>query len=298
MNGRHYQEDEALEFWLDGHAESEGVEDVEITDSLQKTWDKFGDAVDKSLEKHLTVEEYMAVTGSEGEESIKSDVYATLTGQGIGIWDGRWDGYMSGAKLDKIQKHLKKDVGKYADDAGGGKLNDEFYTAVYESSTEANPDVTIHRKGYTTKRGTYVKPTKFKIKDPGRPGVRSFGAKSATGKYAARRKMKPLITHEGTLGGAGYTKKSTATRHRLLSKCVKEFGYRSCLGKVQVLLISSTLKPATRRVLEADKKWLMAKYGGPGSFGSRGGKRRSKKKSSRSKRKNPSMGQIMRDAMK
>lgn len=290
--GRRYESEEALQFWLDGHAESEGVEDAEISASLQKTWDKFGDAVDKSLEKHLTDDEYMAVTGHEDEESIKSDVYATLTGQGIGIWDGRWDGYMSQAKIEKLQKHLKRDVGKYADDAGGGKLDMEFQNAVYRD----NPEITVHRKGYTTKRGTFVKPTKFKIRDPGRPGVRSFGAKSATGKYAHRRKMKPLITHEGTLGGPGYTKKATTTRHRLLSKCVKEFGYRSCLGKLQAVLLSTTLKPATRRVWTADKKWLKAKYGGPGSFGPRGKKKSTKRGSSR--KSNPSMRQILRDAMK
>lgn len=148
------------------------------------------------------------------------------------------------------------------------------------SKRRSNPAVTIKRKGYTTKRGTHVKPTRFKMQDKGRPGVRSFGAKSATGKYAKRAHMKPLITHEGSLGGPGYTKKAAKTRHALLTKCVKQDGYRSCLGKLQVLLMSSELKAPTRKVLESDKKWLMSKFGGPGSF-----RKTTRKKSSR--KKNP-----------
>ncbi len=197
-------------------------------------------------------------------------------------------------ELDAVARFSSEHTTK---EAGVGDVDSGYATWLME---EDNPKITIHRKGYTTKRGTYVKPTRFKIEDPGRPGVRSFGAKSATGKYAARRKMKPLITHEGSLGGPGYTKRSVAARHRLLSKCVTEWGYRSCLGKIQVQLLSTALKPATRRVWAADKKWLMSKYGGPGSFGPRGGKqsKKSTKRSGKSRRKNPSMGQIMRDAMK
>lgn len=294
MAGRRYEEDEALEFWLEGHAES-----AEVTEKLQKTWDKFGTAVDKSLEKHLTDDEYMAVTGSEGEEAIKSDVYATLAGHGIGIWDGRWDGYMSQARLKTLQPKLKRDLGKWVDVTGGGKLEDAFHEAVSETGYGENPQISVRRKGYTTKRGTHVKPARFKIEDKGRPGVRSFGAKSATGKYAHRRTMKPLITGGTTLGGPGYTKKAEATRHRLLNECVKKFGYRSCLSKLQAVLISTAIKPVTRKVWTADKKWLMKKYGGPGSFGPHKGKKTGRKVAKRGSKKNPvSVRQIMRDAMK
>jgi hypothetical protein len=163
----------------------------------------------------------------------------------------------------------------------------------------AHPKVKIQRKGYkrkgywmTTSTGkrTYVKPTyiaatEFKITDPGRPGVRSFGAKSAGEGYKAnpprkskrptkkeieaRRYMKPLITREGKLGGPGYTKRTVAARRKILDKCVKQWGYRSCLGSLLVLLKNSAMKKTARGVITRDKNWLEKKYGGVGSFGPR-----------------------------
>ena len=158
-----------------------------------------------------------------------------------------------------------------------------------------HPEVKIQRRGYerkgywmTTSTGkqvwvppTYIAATEFEIEDQGRPGVRSFGAKSAGEGYRrnkskrrptkkeieARRYDKPLITREGKLGGPGYTGKSVRQRHKILDQCVKNFSYRSCLGSLQVLLISTEMGKSARRVIEQDKKWLMKKYGGPGSFG-------------------------------
>lgn len=83
----------------------------------------------------------------------------------------------------------------------------------------------------------------------------------------ARRYDKPLITREGKLGGPGYTKKPAATRQRILSKCVKKYGYRSCLGSLLVLLKNSEMGRGPRQVITRDKNWLEKKYGGPGSFG-------------------------------
>lgn len=146
--GRHYSADEALQFWLDGHAESlsDGAcGGAGITPKLQETWDNFGEAVEKSLYRHLPNAKVEEIYDSEGEESVKSDVYATLTGQGSGIWDGRWDGYLTGPQLKKVQKGLKKDLGGdrgWASDAGSGKLEYAFHDAVYEwcgDEFEENP---------------------------------------------------------------------------------------------------------------------------------------------------------------
>lgn len=125
------------------------------------------------------------------------------------------------------------------------------------------------REGYTRQDGTRVAATKvpsatYCVPDRGRPGVTSFGAESGT-----RKGTKPLIQREGKLGGPGYTTKPERERHMLLGKCEKKYGYRSCLGSLQVLLNSSEMKGHARAVLAADKKWLVGKYGGPGSFGPR-----------------------------
>lgn len=123
----------------------------------------------------------------------------------------------------------------------------------------------IARKAYTRKDGTRVPKTTFCADDQGRPGVRSFGAKQGL-----RKGTKPLIQQKGKLGGAGYTKKSERARHQLLEQCVKRDGYRSCLGRLQVLMMSTAIKGKTRKTLDADKRWLMKKHGGSGSFGARG----------------------------
>ena len=123
------------------------------------------------------------------------------------------------------------------------------------------------RKGYRRKDGTHVKSTRvprdsFCIDDPGSKGRRARGAEK--GPF---RKEAPWIEDTGSLGGPGYTKKPVKTRHQILNRCVKNEDYRSCLGKITVLLRNTDLKAATRKTLEADKRWLMKKYGGPGSFG-------------------------------
>ena len=79
----------------------------------------------------------------------------------------------------------------------------------------------------------------------------------------------PWITREGKLGGPGYTKRTAKARHALLNKCVKGYGYRSCLGSLQVLLLNSEMGNTARKVILTDKNWLEKKYGGPGSFGPR-----------------------------
>jgi hypothetical protein len=116
------------------------------------------------------------------------------------------------------------------------------------------------RKAYTTKNGTrvkrkYIKPTSYYIKNQGNPGRTSRGAEA--GPY---KNKKPWIRREGKLGGPGYTKKSAATRHAILRKSIKKYGYASTMGSVSVLTENATIKPSTRRTLEADERWLRKTY--------------------------------------
>lgn len=154
------------------------------------------------------------------------------------------------------------------------------YLVIVDQERLYNPEscgpgqVLIRREGYQRKpykrkdgtlvEGTYVPPTEFCIEDPGKPGIRSRGAKS--GPYAEE---KPWIQREGKLGGPGYTSKSAKERHKILDKCVKQYGYRSCLGSIMVLLRDSEISSKVRKKLDSDKKYLEKNYGGPGSFGPR-----------------------------
>lgn len=103
-----------------------------------------------------------------------------------------------------------------------------------------------------------------------------------------RRKLRPnkskdWITREGKLGGPGYSDKPVRTRHALLNKAVKGYGYRSTLGSLMVLLRNSHMGAKDRKVITADKNWLKAKYGGEGSFGPQ-----------KKRRKNPASKSILK----
>jgi hypothetical protein len=89
------------------------------------------------------------------------------------------------------------------------------------------------------------------------------------GRLFMARKSKQWIIREGKLGGPGYLSKSQAQRRKILDKCVKQYGYRSCLGSVMVLNRNRTIAARHGAKIDADKEYLKKKYGGPGSFGPR-----------------------------
>ena len=127
------------------------------------------------------------------------------------------------------------------------------------------------RAAYTKADGTRVKRTwipagTFLVKDRGRPGKTSRGAKSPG---AVHGRKKPWIQATGALGGRHYAEKPERVRRSLLGASIKRDGYRTTLGRLEVLLRSSELKAPTRAVLTADKKWLVRRFGGKGSFGGR-----------------------------
>lgn len=130
--------------------------------------------------------------------------------------------------------------------------------------------IAIDRKGYKRKgskgrKGAKVKRSTFCVKDRGRKGKTSFGAEGGT-----KRGTRPLISKKGKLGGPGYTRKPASERHRLLDRCAKQYGYRSCLGTLQALLLSTELSPGVKNVLDEDKTWLMKKHGKSARKGRRG----------------------------
>lgn len=57
-------------------------------------------------------------------------VLMTLRGEGVGVWDGRWDHFFRPAALrvamDSLRRTLVRDLGRWADATGGGVLNDAF----------------------------------------------------------------------------------------------------------------------------------------------------------------------------
>lgn len=277
-------DEEQLQFILDGEAESEGIEDAEVTNALEAAARKFENAAKKALKSA----ERAGIKPKEDvdlddvwDEDAAYNIYMTLTGAGVGIWDGRWDDLYEQADLEALQRHLKRELGSYADDTGGGSFTEAFRTAAHRTGegVERNPacgrgEIKVQRKGYkkhayTTKKGTHVSatrvpPTTFCAEDRGKPGRTSRGAKA--GPHSGEAKW---IQRKGKLGGAGYTEKSAASRHKILDACVKKYGYRSCLGSIMVLERDSEISSKAKAALKADRAYLERKYGGPGSFGPR-----------------------------
>jgi hypothetical protein len=112
--GRQY--DDALEFLLDGAAES--ISDGRCTNltpsnELRRLWARWGLGIIQAL--HIWERNYPETMRAPvgyllaEEEYPEADVYFTLSGSGIGIWDGRWDPYfVDRAAIDKVEKYLKQ----------------------------------------------------------------------------------------------------------------------------------------------------------------------------------------------
>lgn len=60
-------------------------------------------------------------------------VLMTLRGEGVGIWDGRWDAFFKDEKgIKRAQAFLEKKLHRFADSSGAGTLNEAFMNAGYE----------------------------------------------------------------------------------------------------------------------------------------------------------------------
>ncbi len=136
-NGRRYESSEWVEFILDGVAESEEFEgEVEITPALEKEVERYKKEVDDAVEscsRSFPPAEDIVV----GDEEYL-DIYHTLTGAGVGIWDGRWDHYYPTADWEALSNCYEAKLGKFADSTGGGSLEDAMRDAVYVAK-EGNP---------------------------------------------------------------------------------------------------------------------------------------------------------------
>jgi hypothetical protein len=99
------------------------------------------------------------------------------------------------------------------------------------------------RKGYTRKDGTKVKGTWVTMKK-------------------SKKKSSPWITRKGKLGGKGFlTEKTELSQKRLLTKCVNEYGYRSCLGSIMALERSSKIEKKYGKRLKELREWLKKRHG-------------------------------------
>jgi hypothetical protein len=114
----------------------------------------------------------------------------------------------------------------------------------------------VRRKSYIRKDGTRVKATTVRVKSSGR----GRGNKTKSAKFSRSKGYKPWIKRKGKLGGKGFLSKSPSEEHKLLDKCVKKYGYRSCLGSVMVLSRSRAIQRSHGRKLNSLKNYLKKKH--------------------------------------
>lgn len=108
------------------------------------------------------------------------------------------------------------------------------------------------RKPGSSKRSVHVRGHFVNAKGSGRSRGRKHGIFSGE---------KPWITRKGKLGGPGFLSKTRGSRERLLDSCVKSYGYRSCLGSVNVLSRNRKVKAKYGAEIREMMNYLEDKYG-------------------------------------
>ncbi len=106
---------------------------------------------------------------------------------------------------------------------------------------------------------------------------RTRGVKTMHGPYSAKKGYKPWIRRRGKLGEGFLTTMSKKQREESLDRCVKAYGYRSCLGSILVLERAKRGPRGTgegvgvkyAKELKSSRDYLKEKFGGVGSFGPR-----------------------------
>lgn len=138
--GRRYEAGEWVQFVLHGLA----GRDVEVTPELKEAAVNFEAAVEEAVATCIRkyppkggVQATIDELRDEGANTIY-DVYATLAGEGVGIWDGRWDAYYPNADRQHWQKLancLRKELSRQY-----GALESAFVDAAF--AEQDNPSRT------------------------------------------------------------------------------------------------------------------------------------------------------------
>lgn len=142
-------DDRTLDQFVEMAAESAEIEnfrDAEATPEVKRLAKRFEAELQKELGSYLkriplTGEGYKGMDYREQAEELMDEeggylVLMTLMGEGVGIWDGRWDHFFSDERkeIKALQQHLERRLGKYADDSGGGVLPQAFEEAAFQTA--------------------------------------------------------------------------------------------------------------------------------------------------------------------
>lgn len=126
-------------FVLDGVIETYELPDdtpSDITPKLKAALDRYQIELFEVLEE--IVQRYPPKNGQNVYDVQSADadylVFMTLNGEGVGIWDGRWEHLWDDADIEKIDNYLENSkLGRAASGTGSGWLNTAFENAAYEN---------------------------------------------------------------------------------------------------------------------------------------------------------------------
>ena len=72
------------------------------------------------------------------DEEGAYNILMTLRGEGVGIWDGRWDHLFADSRyIRELEAFLVERLGHYSADTGCGSLDIAFSDAAYEAASVA-----------------------------------------------------------------------------------------------------------------------------------------------------------------
>jgi len=104
--------------------------DAHATEEVKVEFEKYSNALQHALDE-LAPELSSEMMNDEADYAVLMG----LMGHGVGIWDGRWDHFEEqGVDLDDLETKLGQYLNHYADDTGGGSLNDAINNAAYETA--------------------------------------------------------------------------------------------------------------------------------------------------------------------
>ena len=142
---------ENMDMLVDMELESQGAargHEVFLTDRMVRAFERYEERVDAVLWREIEGvlrregaardvakrEASVLLDQMADERDIYFDVLLTLRGEGAGHWDGSWDSYMSERQADDLTTGLRQGLSEFADDTGGGALNEAISEAVDESN--------------------------------------------------------------------------------------------------------------------------------------------------------------------
>ena len=119
-------------------AELVNWKDLKVNSEVSSEAKKFAAALYKALNKWDKDHPDSIVTSVD--EIFDDDgayaVLMTLRGEGVGIWDGRWDKHFTDDNdIKELERYLKRVLGSFADDTGSGSLEYAFLDAAMEQGS-------------------------------------------------------------------------------------------------------------------------------------------------------------------